>query len=50
MQPVSKQRIGEYASTKIRLLLEAVSSVRSVQSVYKEDNRGSMTVQVTRLS
>jgi hypothetical protein len=38
MQPVSKHRIGKRDSTEIELLLEAVFSVQSVKSVYKEEN------------
>jgi hypothetical protein len=40
VQPVYKQRIGEYASTTIDLLLETVFSIRSMQSGYKEENLG----------
>jgi hypothetical protein len=40
MQPVSKQRIGKHVSIKIKLLLEAVFSIRSVQNGYKEENLG----------
>jgi hypothetical protein len=39
MKPVSKQRIGKYASTTI-VIVETVFSVRSVQGGYKEGNWG----------
>jgi hypothetical protein len=38
MQPISKQLIGKHASTTIELLLETVISIRSVQSLYKNEN------------
>jgi hypothetical protein len=40
MQLVSNQRVGKHASTVMELLPETVFSIRSVQSVYKEDNWG----------
>jgi hypothetical protein len=36
--PVSKQRVGKHVSIKTELLLEAVFSIRSVKSGYKEEN------------
>jgi hypothetical protein len=44
MQPVSKQRIGQHASTIIELLLETVFYIRSVQSGYKEDSWGNPVI------
>jgi hypothetical protein len=38
MQTVSKQRIGKHASTTIKLFLETVFSIRSVQNGYKGEN------------
>jgi hypothetical protein len=40
MQTVSKQRIGKHASITTELLLETVFYIRSVQSLYKEENWG----------
>jgi hypothetical protein len=38
MQLVSKKRIGKHASDRLKLLLEIVFSIRSMQSVRKEVN------------
>jgi hypothetical protein len=46
MQPVSKQRIGKYASTTILLLLETAFSIRSMQCGCKEDNQFSWELAV----
>jgi hypothetical protein len=42
MKPLSKQRIGKHESETIGLLLEAVFSIRSLHSSYKEHNWGNL--------
>jgi hypothetical protein len=39
MQPISRQRIRKHAYNN-RALFKTMFSIRSVQSVYKEDNYG----------